>query len=110
MLPVSDHARNERLSLAYHRAVVGAMRQDPSVLDRARARVAAWGETGSVHSFYVEAWQRVFEGSADEMAALLLDEGERATALRQVSPFAGVLSPRERWAIWRQGRGDRLDP
>jgi len=27
--------------------------------------------------------------------------GEDADELRQSSPFAGVLSARERWALWR---------
>lgn len=33
---------------------------------------------------------------------------EEARELRQSSPFAGALSPRERWRIWREVRA-RLD-
>jgi hypothetical protein len=36
--------------------------------------------------------------------AVLVEDSERATALRQCSPFAGVLSPAERFAFleaWR---------
>jgi hypothetical protein len=31
----------------------------------------------------------------------LIDESERAKTLRQSTPFAGYISPQERWAIWR---------
>jgi hypothetical protein len=37
----------------------------------------------------------------EAIAAFLADRGETARELRQSSPFAGALSARERWAIWR---------
>jgi hypothetical protein len=42
-----------------------------------------------------------------ELQAALREPGERMTALRQVSPFAGALPPRERWRIWRETRTAR---
>jgi len=33
---------------------------------------------------------------------LLGEESERMTALRQATPFAGVLEPAERWAIYEK--------
>jgi hypothetical protein len=39
--------------------------------------------------------------AVDEIAATLIDPSEHARALRQVTPFAGALSSRERWAIAR---------
>lgn len=35
-----------------------------------------------------------------EIAAILGDESEEMTALRQATPFAGVLEPAERWAVY----------
>jgi hypothetical protein len=35
-----------------------------------------------------------------EVLDLLGEESERMTALRQATPFAGVLTPVERWAIY----------
>ena len=32
----------------------------------------------------------------------MVEESERMTAMRQTSPFAGLLTPRERWAIYRE--------
>jgi antirestriction protein ArdC len=107
---MSDHRRNDRLSLAYHRAIAQRLAQDGNILSRARARVDGWARDGSVHVDYVAAWRRVLEGDARAVAAFLTDGGEHAMALRQVSPFGGVLSPRERWAIWRAYRGEVDDP
>jgi hypothetical protein len=30
----------------------------------------------------------------------MVEDGERMTALRQSSPFAGILEPSERWAVY----------
>ena len=30
----------------------------------------------------------------------MVQDGERMTALRQSSPFAGILDPAERWAVY----------
>jgi hypothetical protein len=32
----------------------------------------------------------------------MVDESERLTVVRQANPFAGILTPRERWAIYDQ--------
>jgi hypothetical protein len=72
--------------------------------------VAAWEQTGAVYHDYVQGWKRALHGSAAEVAARLVDESEHAAALRQVSPFAGALPPRERWAIWRASRRGTGDP
>jgi hypothetical protein len=36
------------------------------------------------------------------LCAALVDRSEEARGLRQVSPFAGVIDPRTRWAIHRR--------
>ena len=70
----------------------------PSLVEAARARVNAWRE---VHSRYVLAWRQILTRPPAEIAALLVEDSERMTMLRQVSPFAGVLDARTRWEIWR---------
>jgi hypothetical protein len=35
---------------------------------------------------------------------LLVDDDEEARSLRQATPFAGALKPRERWRIWDEER------
>ncbi|MCL2724505.1 MAG: hypothetical protein FWD69_08720 [Polyangiaceae bacterium] len=84
-----------------HRAIAERLRAEPWILERARKRVREWGERGDVHPAYVAAWAIVLLEAPEDVAALLVDESERARALRQVTPFAGVLDARERWRLWR---------
>jgi len=37
-----------------------------------------------------------------EVLGLLEGESEHMTAMRQATPFAGVLEPAERWAIYAE--------
>lgn len=95
------HRLAEERSIAFHRAVAERMRHDPQVLEKARARVRGWLAAGEPHPFYAGEWARILEGSVDSVATALVDPSEHGRALRQVTPFAGALPPKERWAIWR---------
>jgi hypothetical protein len=98
---VTTHSLAEERSLALHRAIAERLRSDPRILERARERVRRWAESGGAHPDYVDAWEVVLSRPPEGIAAFLVDPGEHARALRQASPFAGSLTPRERWSIWR---------
>jgi hypothetical protein len=98
---VDPHRRAEARSLAYHRAVAERLAADPSLIARARERVRAWQESDP-ERHYARAWDAVLRRPLHEVAAFLVDDGEEATELRQSTSFAGALSPRERWQIWRK--------
>jgi hypothetical protein len=101
------HAVAEDVSLALHRAVAERLRQEPALVERARARVAGWLREGTVARAYAQAWKSVLDGPTEAVAELLTDPGERARQLRQASPFAGALDARTRWTIWRRVRAGR---
>jgi hypothetical protein len=96
------HRLGEERSIAMHRRIAEQMRGEPAILERARERVLDWARTGSVGASYAQAWRAALALDIDVLCALLVDPGERARMLRQVSPFAGAIDPRERWSIWRQ--------
>ena len=98
------HRLGEERSIAYHRVIAARIAADPSILARARARVRTWLETGDAPPEYARAWEEVLSRPQPEILAFLVDPGPRARELRQSTPFAGVLVPRERWAIWRAVR------
>jgi hypothetical protein len=98
---MDGHRTAERRSLAYHGAIAERISQDPSVIERARARVATWAAAGTVHPGWIAAWTELLARSPAEVCAQLVMPSEHMTALRQQSPFAGVLDPRTRWALWR---------
>jgi len=97
---MDPHRLAERRSRAYHRVVAERLRDDPTPLERARARVAEWLRAPSP-AHHAERWAAILAGEPDAVAAFLTSTGEEADELRQSSPFAGTLTARERWALWR---------
>jgi hypothetical protein len=77
---MNGHELADQRSLLFHREVARRLRADPTIAARGQARVEEWA---------------------------LEDPGERGQALRQVSPFAFVLAPRERWHLLRGARAER---
>ncbi|MBP7532718.1 MAG: hypothetical protein KA775_12925, partial [Ottowia sp.] len=54
---------------------------------------------------YLAAWEAIMAKGLQSTIVVMLEESERAAALRQASPFAGLLSHAERFAAlkaWRQ--------
>ena len=101
---MDPHRRAEQRSLAYHRIVAQRLQRDSAVLERARGRVRAWLTSKASAPAEAEAWEAVLGRDADEIARFLVEDSAAARALRQSSPFAGALSPRERWRVWRETR------
>ena len=97
------HRLAELRSLAYHRAVADLARDDDSVVARARERVGGWqGPAFAGHCSYAERWALLLLVPLDELCAALTRDDEEMRAMRQCTPFAGALDPRERWRIWRE--------
>lgn len=106
----TGHRLAEERSLALHQEIARRLIDDPGMLETACKRVEEWCSTGSVAPHYANAWRRVLRLAPNEIAQLLCDQGEEARALRQVTPFAGVIAPRERWRIWREVAARRAGP
>lgn len=101
---MEPHRLAEERSVAYHRVIAERLRDQPAILDRARRRVQDWLASGPAAA---TRWAAVLAGDTTSIAAFLVERSEQADELRQSSPFAGALDPRERWRIWRATR-DRL--
>lgn len=95
---------NETRSVALHRLVGERLGSDPALIEAARKRVVGWLGDGSIHRVYGEAWLHLLSGPLDRLQAALIDPSDHARALRQCSPFAGVVDAKARWRIWREGR------
>jgi hypothetical protein len=98
------HRLAEERSIALHSAIAARLRRDQAIVERARVRVAGWRRDRSVSARWIDAWERALALPTDELCALLVDGSERARAMRQSTPFAGVIDPRTRWHIWREVR------
>jgi type II secretory pathway component PulL len=99
-----SHEWIDQRSLALHEAVAAKLEAQPALIRVARANLERWLR-GTETAALLE-WRRLLDVlSMPDLLALLCSPGEDAARLRQSSPFAGVLSPRERQAIL-----DRHDP
>ena len=96
----SDHDRLDARSLALHRLVARKLLSDPSLLDTARANLRRWQQRDGMPSQALAEWGGILDGPFDHVISLLADRSERATRLRQSSPFCGILSEAERKAIY----------
>ena len=96
------HRLAEERSVAYHRVIAERLLRQPEVLEKARQRVQSWLASGS--TFYARKWAEILAGDPHSIASFLVERSELADELRQSSPFAGALNPRERWKIWRETR------
>ena len=69
-------------------------------LQHAREVCARWHVDAPAAA--IAEWLSILGKDWETIRAVLLDESERGQRLRQSNPFCGVLSPQERWAIYRQ--------
>lgn len=96
------HRQIDQRSLELARAVVAAIDADPARagLTLARENCERWYLAHA--SPAVAEWRAILGKEWEAIRRILLDDSEEARRLRQSSPFAGVLTPRERWAIYER--------
>ena len=97
--------REERRSLELHRATAARLLADPEPVVRAAKRNLARmaSQSPGAGSLWRE-WRRALSTPVDELVEVLVDPRPHARELRHVTPFAGVLTPSERWAVYRRFR------
>ncbi len=96
----SDHARLDERSLALHRLVAENVKADPALLDKARGNLRRWQESNDSPSRALSEWDQILSGSVNQVTEFLVERSDKATQLRQSSPFAGILTEQERLAIY----------
>lgn len=100
----TDLQMNLDLSLALHRAAAAKLLAQPALLQLARQQLEEHSGSGLMHADYADAWKALLAGPMGDLLAILSDPGQLGSDLRSCSPFAGVLTSAERWAIWYQFR------
>lgn len=105
------HEKNDRTSLELARRIASELPNRPEWIELAKQNLMRWksrnAESPGLVRCYDE-WLELLEHSLNEVCAELLAESERGQRLRQNSPFAGALTPREVWDIKRRCRDDTL--
>ncbi|MBI5575391.1 MAG: ribbon-helix-helix protein, CopG family [Deltaproteobacteria bacterium] len=100
---LSGHARIDRRSLAMHRAIAEKLLLNPGILEKAKENIRRWRRQG-VNEYCMEEWEVILAKGVDEVIRFIRSESEDATRLRHSTPFAGVLTPRERWKFYEKIR------
>lgn len=92
--------REDRRSLAYHAAVAERLECAPTpVLARAQENLERWLSKPAAGEVLLRRWRQWLELPLEDLTLLMLDPGMKGRDMRQVSPFAGVLSAAERARI-----------
>jgi len=102
---VSPLTREDRRSLALHRAIARHLTNDPAtVLAIAGENLELLGEQHPHASKLLVEWRHILERPVETIIETLLDPSMHARDLRKVTPFAGVLSVAERTAVYSSFR------
>ena len=92
----------DRRSLAMHRSVASRLLAEPDeVRSKAQQNLLALrrADVDGRAAAYLDEWAHLLDGPTDTLVETLTSERQSARDLRQVSPFAGVLSQHERLRI-----------
>jgi hypothetical protein len=99
------HRQAQRRGLAYHRAL--AKRLNARMVSDARQVLADWELQGRIDPTYATAWRELLSRPVTEVRRQLGADIPTMADLRQNSPFAGMLSERERRAVLTSAGRDR---
>jgi hypothetical protein len=94
--------REERRSVFLHGRIASRLAQDPvGALAQARTTLARSLEQHPGAARLLREWEMILDRPVEEIIPLLTDPRPHARELRQVTPFAGILSAAERAAAYR---------
>ena len=103
------HQQIDELNYELDLAVSAKLRSDPMLFRTVLSNMKRWqdrlqigGEDGSRP--YLEAWEGIVGRGMLACLAIAEEKSERATELRQASPFAGILTESERRQILERYR------
>jgi hypothetical protein len=98
------HRIIEKRSIALHELVREKLLSKPELVEDVKAYVVKLSQVHPSSKFYFDKWLELLEGSRDFLLKKLTEDSEEMCAMRQSSPFAGILNPRERWEVYETFR------
>ena len=99
--------REDRRSLAFHRAIIETLRKDPApTLTRAKQNLERLIRMHPGAKKLLHQWKDWLALPLEDLISRILDPFPVAREMRHVSPFSGVLSPKQRTLILRQFRNE----
>lgn len=105
----SSHERLDRRSLAMHRLIADKIRAEPALSMIASENIDRWLRTARRNDRLLNTWSELLKQGILTALAVATEDSERARELRQSTPFAGVLSPQERWSFLKTWNANNLN-
>lgn len=100
--------REDRRSLEYHRVVMTKLNDEPDrILAKARTHLASLISQHPDALTLLSLWRQWLDLPRGDLVNCCLDAGLLAREMRQVTPFAGVLSAKERVAVLKGMRTEK---
>jgi hypothetical protein len=98
-----DHRLIDERSLAFDKVIAAKLREDPDLVNKARSNLSQWLLTADASlEPALREWQKLLDGPMDLLLSTMESSDERATQLRQSSPFCGILTREERTKILQE--------
>jgi len=105
---VPPMTREDKRSLAFHLAVIAAMEKDPQgVITKARHNLQRLRQLHPGAARLFDEWERWLDLPMASLAQNMREPSLQARDMRQVSPFSGVLSARERTRVLKAFQADQ---
>ena len=99
--------RDQTRSLALHAAIAQQLRErGVEAIEIARHNVSRMRSLNPHASPLLDEWEWTLNETIDQVVARMLDPSEHGRNLRQVTPFAGLLTPVQRAAVYASFRAE----
>ena len=97
--------RDQQRSLHLHAAIAKELKaRESEVMEIARQNLSLMRTVNPDAWPLLDRWERILQETIDQVVIRMLDPSELGRDLRQVSPFAGVLTAAQRVAVYRSFR------
>lgn len=80
------------------------MSNPQEVIQKAKSNLKNWESKYPTKPGWMREWQALLDKDINEVIAVLENVDEHSIFLRSSSPFAGLISPQQRWTILREQR------
>ena len=102
----AELSRDQARSLFLHAAVAQELRScGTEGIEIARRNIARMRSVNPHASPLLDEWERILQGTIDQIIACMLDPSVHGQDLRQVTPFSGILTPTQRADVYRSFGG-----
>lgn len=103
MSDMRTHQEIDARSLAMHRLVAQKLRNEPERFECVRENLRRWDSVATPRARpYLKAWEALARQGMEACLEMAVEDSGQGRAMRQSSPFAGVLTNRERFAFLRE--------